>query len=327
VIPAEASATLGPSETPLSTLSPSIMPSAVPTIRLTPTLPAYFKPHPALMRLEEWETLHGKWVTPTATPNLPTTDLPDLTQKPEFSEGIVELIWSHDKEKILVIANASTSSAPIILGDTTGLTEDFPFKHQQGWIVTNDVTDIKPVYYTDLYWGIEWADNKHLIIYSFCYGLANNTSGLNILNIETLDLQVIYDHYGGNCEGGLPFSTSPDGKYLAYRTGLINVSDGKITSVCPADEYARSYTWSSDSSNVYFSCTSAKEQSDELHRFNVNIGKGEILTNRTEITFKANKMWLTNDNQYIVFEWGNSHYVDNIELYGMWVLELTKFNR
>lgn len=289
------------------------------TVQLTPTMPAYFKPNPALMPLGEWRKTHETGIlTPTVepTPVLPAS----IESRPEFSDGIIRYQWSPDKRKLLVVTNSRIPLSSLVLGEKGAAPTDYPYPHEQTWILDLESRLVKPVYFTNVYIDTQWAGSDTILVYSSCYG-GLGISGVHAIDVETGTLHTVYEDYYGNCEGGVPLSISPDGAYIAYGNGLQKVLSNEIIQVCPLQEYARSYQWSADSLSSYFSCGS-EELSDELYQFNVVDGSVTRLTSRDVLTFKALNLWVVDNAQYIIFEWGTNKYA-NFEKYGLWVIDLT----
>lgn len=307
-------------ETPIATfvVRPSL--TIQPVASSTPTMPAYFKPNPALMPLTDWEALHGSSATNTRTPT--PEPLPDLQQRSELQGGELEQIWSPDRKHILVINQSQAPSAPLQLEDRPPLPSGLDY--QQVWVLNIDSGDL-----TLLFDGVrlnyKWADNRFIVITGSCYG--GWDSGLYVLDTQEVKLYVLDARYPGLCEGDTPLSIAPNGKNLIYGSRVVAVPGGDQIRICPENEYAWGHVWSHNGQYAYVAC-GVRDEPYVLHRFDTETYTDNILVDGTQITFKTTfRMWLSPDEKFLFFVWGNSNFIDNTEKYGIWVLDLAQLDK
>ena len=101
--------------------------------------------------------------------------------------------------------------------------------------------------------------------------------------------------------------------------------------ICDGGEFTRAFSWSQDGRYVYVSCSVKDDRSDILRRFDTQTGQVDSLTDPTQITFKAKKIYPAPGNSYLLFLWGSgqpsSHplsFIATEEPCGIWLLDLKK---
>ena len=90
-----------------------------PSFTTTFTMPDYYKPHPALMPVQQWELLSSATAIPLTHKPTPLVDMTQesyIAQRPEFANGIIEKIISPSGNKVLIIAQVKLPSATLLRG-------------------------------------------------------------------------------------------------------------------------------------------------------------------------------------------------------------------
>lgn len=241
--------------------------------------------------------------------------------------AIVSQEVSPDRTHSLLFVEVISSTLPMI-GNITEVNVEANLPMREGWVINHETGDLQPVFATQLGYGYKFMPGyHHIIVEQVCYG-ANLGEGLYIIDIKNKSLLTIDETYSGRCEGSKGLSPSPDGKYFIYGKGTIVNMNGQIESqLCTEEQFARSWTWSSDSQRVYIDCYYDDEQ-DLLWEYRIEPGQKFLLNDLPipHVLFKARAMVVSPDKKWLAFVWGESNFFEKDE-FGVWLLLLARMNK
>lgn len=224
----------------------------------------------------------------------------------------IEQLAAPNKNLALLVQDVLTPTIKTVLGNFSPIAG---VHYSQIWLASKTGL-IRPLFYTGEQFSYEWAkDNRHILAWSSCFGaIGAYTIDVYSGKISTLgkDDQV--------CEDGTRFHISPDSKNILYGNGIVtNLTGTRQIHICEADEFARSYAWSSDGRYAYATCYKANS-TDSLRRYDSRLAKTTTVIDRATLIFKSYELAIAPDNKRVAFAWGDG--VMNPNSRGVWVINL-----
>lgn len=234
------------------------------------------------------------------------------------AELIQKQITSRDGSTRLFIVSSHEKNAPLTIGSNdTSEVETY----YQGWLIYQNQAPLL-LFSTAKDWVYDFSDdNRYIIVDSLCYG---NNLGIGLYVIDTSDLTIypVQEQHHNNCEGSQPLLISPDSQHLLFADNhgtILNLEDKHERRLCLSDEFAQTFTWSSQGRFVYMACSSSHEVF--LVRYDVTLDQAERLFGPEQIRIQPMKMRISPDQRFLLFEWGFSTF-HPVEDYGVWLLQL-----
>ncbi len=292
-------------------------------------MPAYYKPHPALIYVqpdefrgrytccstEIWtridEILKTTTISKTSAPVLPK---PRILPTEMLESGKV-MLDSTRPETTTIVIQTQEASATIELYKPESIGHG---NYGKILALNGNIFSTAPVGEDVPY---EKAD-PYLFLFGYCYG-GGTIPGLHVIDTARLLFYTVTPAYHGNCEGGNGFQFNPVNQYFMENITLINLPTGERVQVCGGNGFVRSYDWSGEGGRYLYMACGGRSSSDQLRRYDIQTHEEVVLTDPNLITFKAVALDVSADQNHIAFIWNVSDFVP-IEPYGVWVIDLTR---
>ncbi len=292
------------------------------------SLPPEYKPHPALLTIEQYKARGGELYYSPDIDSFPEEMVIKADEKAQITLGVEEKdesnfsLFSPAIDHIFYVVASKAAANKATLGETTNNKS----ARLDGWLLNGTTGKLKLLFQTNYIFDYEWISNRYILAKGACYGDPPKTfdwgRGIYIVDTQRGTVRVI-DSKWSNCESD-PIIRNEYG-HLVLMNDLIDPSNRNRKALCPQNETLRSSAWSHTGRFLYVACYGSGN-TDQLRRLDMKTGRFSNLSNRKSFVFKASDMWVSDSNRFLFFEWGDDPKHSGYPNYERktWVIDLAK---